>query len=179
VASLGLGKHRIRVVKPGYVSWEQSVELVSNRPVSLRAKLKPDNAGPGISAKSKLNTVLAVAPLPVTMAGGRAEAQDFREVEERLRDFITAYLNRDLTRMDQVAHLSERNRRLLQNLFVNYKTIVVRVINHAVSGTHARAVVQIERLVSNNGDEVQPSDGWKQASVTLAKENGHWGKIEW
>lgn len=177
VASLAGGMHRIRVVKPGFAPWEQTVEVATGRPLRLRAEMRREEAV--VRTEPVPPKASAPAPLPTALAGTRAEAEDFREVETRLREFVTAYLNRDLARIDQVARVSARNRNLLQHLFTNYKTVVVRVTNHSVSGANARAVVQIERLVRNNGDEVQPSAGWRQANVTLAKANGEWGKIEW
>lgn len=179
VASLTGGMHRIRVVKPGYAPWEQTVEVAAGRPLRLRADMRREESAAAVRTEPVPPKASAPAPLPTALAGTRVEAEDFREVETRLREFVSAYLNRDLARIDQVARVSARNRTLLEHLFTHYKTIVVRVTNHSVSGANARAVVQIERLVRNNGDEVQPSAGWRQANVTLAKANGQWGKIEW
>lgn len=180
VGSLALGTHRVRVVKPGYAPWEQSIDLIAGQPAELRAEMQEVNVPiTAVKAEQVPPLSAAPAPMPTAMAGSRAEVQDFREVETRLREFVTAYLNRDLSRVDQVATLSPDNRNLLEHLFSNYKTVVVRVANHSVSGSNARASLQIERLVRNNGDEVHPSARWKQADVTLTKENGQWGMIQW
>jgi hypothetical protein len=122
---------------------------------------------------------LAVQPVAVATGPPAAPRPDIEVVGSKLRELKTAYEQRDLQTLQSLSEMSDARIRSLAMLFGDHPTIRVAIREFSIASGSASATVAVTKLVDAHGQEVAPSDEWRNTRVTLHKQDGAWGKIIW
>ena len=125
-----------------------------------------------ILAKKKIDEISQQEPLT---------KEDLEFVRTRLLEFKKAYEHRDLEKLQQISTMSATRLSILRLIFSQYRALEVSISNFAmITGQNsASATVTITNLITQSGDQVIPSAHWREANISLHKESGEWGKINW
>ncbi|MGI9304019.1 MAG: protein kinase domain-containing protein [Gammaproteobacteria bacterium] len=113
-------------------------------------------------------------------AAGGVDQSDAERVNGIIEEFKLAFEQRDIERLQSVAHLSPERRRFIEDLFSRHKAIRVSISELSVERRgSASARITIERLITNEGDAVIPAPAWKQARLATVKKGDYWQKLTW
>jgi len=122
---------------------------------------------------------VSVQPVAVAPSPPAAPRPDIEIVGSKLRELKTAYEQRDLHTLQTLSEMSDARTQSLAILFGEYPTIRVAIREFSIAGETAAATVAVTRLVDTQGQDVTPSDEWRNTRIMLHKHNGAWGKFAW
>ncbi len=109
----------------------------------------------------------------------RLNANDMAVLNTRLSRFKRTYEARDLDEMSRISEMSSQRKRFLRGLFQDFSTIKVSFDRLSGSAAEVSVVVSIDRLITRDGDQAIPGSGWKDATLSIKKSHGEWGRIVW
>lgn len=131
------------------------------------------------AAKPAPQPPAASQPAAAPSAPAPLSRPDIEVVSGLLAKLKAAYESKDLQTLKEISQMTEKRAQFLKQLFQEYSKIKVSIAKFSLTGDSAQAVISITKLVGPNGEPISPSEEWKQAQVSLRKEEGSWGKIVW
>jgi hypothetical protein len=131
-------------------------------------KLKRAQAEQEKIAKASINSERAQPSRP-----------DIEVVGNILADFKKAYEARNIQELRQISLMSENRDRFLQQVFRDYASLNVTIANFSLNNETASAVVVINSLTDQKGNQIIPGNEWKTAKVVIKKQGTQWGKVIW
>jgi len=112
----------------------------------------------------------------------RDNPAQFKPLKSRLALIKTAYETKDLATIQKYTTMSAGRSRFLDQLFQNYEEIKVSISDPFLTDqTHqsASVILTVTHLVDKKGNQVAPSNQWKETTMEIRKEGDQWGKLIW
>jgi hypothetical protein len=104
---------------------------------------------------------------------------DIEALKKILKDFSTAYENRDLLHLKLTTTMSESRTRNLHLMFKNYMTINTHTEIVSTSESQAKVKIFVDKLINKEGENITPNPIIRETTITIPKKAGKWGKIQW
>ncbi|MFV2057868.1 MAG: serine/threonine protein kinase [Thiohalomonadales bacterium] len=105
---------------------------------------------------------------------------DMVNVEKLLSDFKVAYESRNIELLQSVAELSPNRLEAAKAIFNQYAEIHLSVTSYSLIRGGATANIRIDKVVTAGGDDVVPSQKWRDSKLVLIHDDDvGWRKIVW